>query len=268
MLEDDEIAAFVRDGYVVVQSAVPTGIMEECRREVAADLLARGIAWDDASTWQRPVERIPCPESPAFEAAGTQPILWSAYDQLLTPGSWWRRPGVGGTIPVRFPHPDDPGDAGWHMDGSFQHEGEDGYWINLRSRDRGLLLLFLLTDVGPDDAPTEIKVGSHLDVPGLVEPLGDTGASFATVSHLLPTTTLDRPSAFATGRAGDVYICHPFLVHRATWPHRGRHPRAVAQPGVHIHEPFGLDEQSACPVERAILLGLGGTRSEARPGGH
>jgi hypothetical protein len=56
--------------------------------------------------------RIDCPESEAFAAAGTQPVLWEAFDQLIGAGRWWRRRGVGGTIPVRFPGPDDPGDAG------------------------------------------------------------------------------------------------------------------------------------------------------------
>jgi hypothetical protein len=98
-------------------------------------------------------------------------------------------------------------------------------------------------------------------VPRLLEPFGDTGTSFATVSHLLPPSTFDRPSAFATGQAGDVFVCHPFLIHRATWPHRGLRPRAVAQPGVAIHHPFDLDPDDACPVEEAILTGLDRTRS-------
>ncbi|PYO17954.1 MAG: phytanoyl-CoA dioxygenase, partial [Candidatus Rokuibacteriota bacterium] len=33
--------------------------------------------------------------------------------------------------------------------------------MNVQSRGRGLLVLFLFTDVGDQDAPTEILVGSH-----------------------------------------------------------------------------------------------------------
>jgi hypothetical protein len=257
VLDDHDIAAFVRDGYLVRRAAVPPETVAACWRQVAAELLGRGVDPADPATWTRPVERIICPETPAFERAGTQPRLWEVYDQLLEPGSWWRRPGVGGTIPVRFPHPEDPGDAGWHIDGSF--EGEGTYWVNVGSRQRGLLSLFLLTDVSEQDAPTEIKVGSHLDVPALLAPFGGAGTSYGTLSGLLPPSTFDRPSAFATGRAGDVYVCHPFLVHRATWPHRGPHPRAIAQPGVAIHHPFGLDGGSPYPVEAAIRHGLGRT---------
>jgi hypothetical protein len=254
VLASDEVARFERLGYTVVRGAVPADVMAACQAEVAAGLRAAGVDPDDPATWSAPVVRLACPESPAFAAAGTQPALWSVYDQLLGSGAWWRRPGVGGTIPVRFPHEEDPGDAGWHIDGSYEVDGD--YWVNVASRGRGLLALFLLSDIGDEDAPTELKVGSHLDVPALLAPFGDAGTHFATVSEQLPASAYARPSAFATGEAGDVYVCHPFLVHRATWPHRGRHARAVAQPGVAIHQPFRLDTRHQCPVEAAILAGL------------
>lgn len=38
-----------------------------------------------------------------------------------------------------------------------------------------------------------------------------------------------RPVVLATGEAGTVYLCHPFLVHAAQ-PHRGQQPRFMAQP--------------------------------------
>jgi hypothetical protein len=43
---------------------------------------------------------------------------------------------------------------------------------------RALLVLFLFSDVGEDEAPTRIRVGSHLDVRGILEPAGDAGLSF------------------------------------------------------------------------------------------
>jgi hypothetical protein len=61
----------------------------------------------------------------------------------------------------------------------------------------------------------------------------------------------------ATGRAGDVFVCHPSVVHRATWPHGGTRPRIIAQPGGAIHQPLALDGRGdARTVERAILRGL------------
>ena len=149
----------------------------------------------------------------------------------------------------------DPGDAGWHIDGSYDVEGR--WWVNVHSRGRGLLALFLFTDVADDDAPTELIVGSHLDVPRVLAPYGQPGVFFGDVAGQLPASTFQRPRARATGRAGDVYICHPFLVHRATSPHLGVGPRMVAQPEIAHREPFALREgPDVCAVERAILRGL------------
>ncbi|MFI0371572.1 hypothetical protein ACH35V_27220 [Actinomadura sp. 1N219] len=61
-----------------------------------------------------------------------------------------------------------------------------------------------------------------------------------------------RPVRLATGRAGDVYLCHPFLVHAAQ-PHRGTRPRFMAQPPLVPSGP--LPETS--PVRIAIERGRG-----------
>lgn len=62
-----------------------------------------------------------------------------------------------------------------------------------------------------------------------------------------------RPQAYATGRPGDVYLCHPFLVH-ATQPHQGRRHRFMAQPPLHPAVPYELERSDGAysPVEIAI----------------
>jgi hypothetical protein len=115
------------------------------------------------------------------------------------------------------------------IDGSFDVGGE--WWVNLHSRGRALLMLFLFTDVGLDDAPTRILVGSHRDVPPILEPMGDAGTHFDRVLPMIPHVH-KRETALATGEAGDVYLCHPFLVPRgrigvparASWRSRSFHP--------------------------------------------
>jgi hypothetical protein len=198
--------AFVSDGFVVVRHAVPGDIVRRCVEVIETELCARGVDGRDRSTWRMPVVRIPCPEGPAFAAAGTSPALAQAYDALLGAGRWIRHEGVGGTIPVRFPSRRDPGDAGWHIDGSYDVDG--AWWVNVRSRGRGLLALFLFTDVGDDDAPTELIAGSHLDVPPVLAPSGARGVFFGDVVGRLPRSTWKRPRVRATGRAGDVFLCH------------------------------------------------------------
>jgi hypothetical protein len=54
--------------------------------------------------------------------------------------------------------------------------------------------------------------------------------------------------------SGDVYLCHPFLVHAAQ-PHHGARPRFIAQPPLDPAAPFDVAHGSS-PVEQAIRLGL------------
>jgi hypothetical protein len=246
---------FCTDGCLVVRGAVDPDVVRRCVGVIEAELPGRAIDPRDRATWQDPVIRLACPEGPAFAAAGTSPALQDTYDALLGAGRWWKREGVGGTLPIRFPSERDPGDAGWHIDGSYDVDG--AWWVNVHSRGRGLLALFLFTDVGDDDAPTELIVGSHLDVPRAIAPFGERGLFYGEVVKRLPASTFERPRRRATGQAGDVFVCHPFLVHRATWPHRGTRPRIIAQPGVATQAPFALrGGVDVCPVERAILRGL------------
>jgi hypothetical protein len=57
----------------------------------------------------------------------------------------------------------------------------------------------------------------------------------------------------ASGPAGTVYLCHPFLVHAAQ-PHRGTRPRFMAQPPLLPGEPLRIDGPSS--VEQAIAAAL------------
>src|SRR5260370_35440852 len=71
----------------------------------------------------------------------------------------------------------------------------------------------------------------------------------------------DRPEALAIGEAGDVYLCHPFLVHAAR-RHQGTPPRFMAQLPLHPHpeDPLRLDRENGdySPVEIAIRRALHG----------
>jgi len=190
--------AFSSDGFVVVRDAIAPDVIRRCVEAIEDELCRHGVDPRDRTTWTEPVVRLACPEGPAFAEAGTSPALRAAYDELLGPGRWIRREGVGGTLPVRFPSLRDPGDAGWHIDGSYDVDG--AWWANVRSRGRGLLALFLFTDVSDDDAPTELIVGSHLDVPRVLAPFGERGVFYGDVVPHLPLH-LRAPSS-ASDRTG------------------------------------------------------------------
>ena len=146
----------------------------------------------------------------------------------------------------------DPGDAGWHIEGSFEVGGD--WWVNYRSRARGLLALYLFSDVDAASAPTRVRPGSHRDAARVLAPAGDEGMPFPQAARLAARASAARPTVLATGQAGDVIVCHPFLVHAASWPHTGRHPRIMAQPGVALHDAFPLVPPLS-PVELAMWPG-------------
>jgi hypothetical protein len=107
-------------------------------------------------------------------------------------------------------------------------------------------MLFLFSEVGEHDAPTRIRVGSHLDIARQLAPAGEAGLTLGELAADGFASTAHCPETLATGPAGTVYLCHPFLVHSAQ-RHRGTRPRFMAQPPL---LPAGAIED--CPVEQAI----------------
>ena len=255
VLTPAELEAFVADGFVAVPHAFSRQLASACVDVVWDHLEQQAVRRADRHSWTRPLVWVSCPEGGPFREVGTSSALWEAYDQLIGPGRWPPRRGVGGSIPVRFPSEEDPGYAGWHFESGTPRG--DKTWSSVHSPTRALLALFLFTDVGDEDAPTLVLRGSHLDVAALLGRAGEAGLEWSALEHHLPASTFEREVVRATGEAGDVYLCHPFLVHRASWPHRGRTPRVMAQPSIWLKEPYALiDRRGALPVERAILAGL------------
>ncbi|MFG3041750.1 phytanoyl-CoA dioxygenase family protein [Streptomyces sp. NPDC048330] len=250
-----QVEEFIDNGFVRVDGAFPSEVAAECR---AMCWQETGCDPDDPETWTEPVIRLSnCAQVPFRRAANT-PRLHAAFDQLVGPGRWLPRESIG-TIPIRFPHPRDPGDAGWHIDGGYHPEGHKSGppWVNVHSRGRALLMLFLFSDTAENDAPTRIRVGSHLQVPSRLEPAGEEGMTSDDLAATgLFEATADLPQVLATGQAGDVFLCHPFLVHAAQ-PHQGAVPRFLGQPPLYPAEPIPiLTADGASPVEIATRRGL------------
>ena len=143
VLEPPELERFIKDGYLIVRSALPTELVEECRVSAAQQL---GIDLASPNTWRRPVVRG-VPTGDCFSQAADAPRLIDAIGQLVNPDAWQPRPNLGAFV-VRFPSDEDPGDAGWHIDSSFQPPGDSRWFVNYRSKERALLLLCLVSDVG------------------------------------------------------------------------------------------------------------------------
>ena len=123
-------------------------------------------------------------------------------------------------------------------------------------------MLFLFSEVGENDAPTRIRLGSHLRVPSLLAPVGEDGLSMMELSLAAAHATEGAPETAATGAAGTVFLCHPFLVHAAQ-SHHGATPRFLPQPPLYPRVPSELTRSDGdySLAEQTIRLGLAGSRT-------
>jgi hypothetical protein len=254
-LDNLQVERFIDEGYVKLANAFSAEVARE----------ARAILWRDTrcdpnnpSTWTRPVIRLGDYSDPPFIQAANTRRLRGAFDQLVGPGRWLPRGSVG-TFPVRFPSVEVPADTGWHIDPSFDYEKADfmGWRTNVFSKGRALLMLFLFSDVSEEDAPTRIRAGSHLDIARKLAPAGEPGLTLRELADNEFEETAHRKEVHATGEAGTVYLCHPFVVHAAQ-AHRGTRPRFMAQPPLLPTKPLQLDREDGdySAVELAIRMAL------------
>ncbi|KRP96274.1 phytanoyl-CoA dioxygenase [Bradyrhizobium yuanmingense] len=222
-----QVQTFIDDGFVKLENAFSTDLAKQCRDELWADI---GLSPDEPEHWTQPVVRVGAKATPPFIEAANTPRLHKAYDQLAGEGRWLAPRGLG-TFPIRFPSSQSPGDDGWHVDMSFgtAHADFMEWRANVKSSGRALLMLFLFSDVGNDDAPTRIRKGSHAAIARELLPHGEAGATLRQLAADDWASSRDCEVELATGKPGTVYLCHPFLVHAAQ-PHRGKEPRFMAQP--------------------------------------
>lgn len=255
LLTDAQVEHFISEGFVRIDNAFSKEVAGQ-----ALDTLWRDIPFDrnDPGTWTEPVVRLGMYSQKPFIDSVNTPQLHSAFDELIGPGRWIPCMNVG-TFPVRFPSDKQPNDTGKHVDVSFPGKDPTNYFewrSNVKSKGRAFLMLVLYSDVGENDAPTVVYKKSHLDVARLLHPEGDAGLSFVEIANRLNELP-KREEALATGSAGTVYLCHPFLVHSAQ-AHRGRTPKFMAQPPLLLKGELAIEGGGEYwPVEKAIRLGLG-----------
>ncbi|WP_102141837.1 mitomycin antibiotics/polyketide fumonisin biosynthesis protein [Mycobacterium hubeiense] len=230
-----DVEAFVRDGFVKLEQAVPRGIADAAR-----DLLWKqiGLSPHRPESWTQPVVWAAdlTGEGP-FGQLARSARLASALDQLCGQSGWLPRNALG-HIPIRFPVSPPADDRGWHIDLNTPVSADA--WA-VSGRPHTMLVLTLLSAVGPDDAPTRIRAGSHRDV---AKVLGEESVDFMESGPLVDDASTGRPEVTATGLPGDMYLVHPFTVHAAD-VHRGATPRFMAQGPIVLTQPLRPQSPSA-----------------------
>jgi hypothetical protein len=239
-----DVDAFVERGCVRLPGAVPRGVAQQVR------IAAQGLVGDGdpGEPWR--LGQASVYDLPALVDAAT-PAVRAAFDALAGDDQWHLAANWG--FPTRFPR---DCDTLWHIDG-------DWFTHHVTSAEQVLTPIFLWDDVDVDDSPTLLGVGSHLAVARLLadtEPEAISGERIGRVVH--DNVTCDDVEQ-ATGAAGDVIICHPFLAHTIN-PAGPMRPRRISNVAVHGRAPLRHTTTSAhhlTPVELAIRNALGAGRS-------
>jgi hypothetical protein len=233
-----DLDVFMSDGYAKVEQVAPRRVADAARALLWRQL---GLTHDDRDRWSEPVRwASDLTGRGPFGELLRSPVLAAALDAVCGSDGWVPR-GSLGNIPVRFPVSPPNDDRGWHIDANTPQP--DGSWA-VTGRPHTVLLLTLLSEVGPDDAPTRIRAGSHHDV---AQVLGPDPVALAEMGRLVDDASADRTVVYATGEPGDMYVVHPFTAHAAD-EHRGRTPRFMAQAPVVLTSP--LTPTSSSPLAR------------------
>ena len=255
ILSKKEIEQFVLNGFIRIENAFSKEIAD-----AVLDILWNDLPCDrsNRSTWTEPVIRLGMYTQQPFVESLNGKKMHLIFNQLIGEDKWIPCRNVG-TFPVRFPSVKKPDDIGKHVDASFAGDEPNNYFewrVNVKSKGRALLMLVLYSDVSENDAPTVIYEGSHIDVAKLLAKEGDSGFSFMELASKLDDLP-KRKEVYATGKAGTVYLCHPFIVHSAQ-PHRGTIPKFMAQPPLLLRGELSVSDSADgyTPVEQAIRLAL------------
>jgi hypothetical protein len=235
-----DVGRFVTDGFVKLGQGAPRAAADAARALLWRQI---GLSPDDPGGWREPVTWASdlTGEGPFGEIISS-PRLAAALDEVCGPRGWVPR-GQLGMVPVRFPRLPGADDRGWHIDANVpQPDGSH----RAGTRSRTMLLLTLLSAVGPDDAPTRIRAGSQRDAAAA---LGDRVLDPFAAGPLVDAASAGRPLAYATGQPGDMYLVHPLTVHAAD-EHRGTEPRFMAQTPVFLTEE--LSPAGDSPLAQAI----------------
>ncbi len=263
VLTDEQVEEFLTRGYTVLRDCFP----REAAQAKADEAFVR-LGYDpaDPATWKEAVIHMPTHQR--RDVREFAPKVWDAVCDLLggeerikTPYTW----GDGLIVNLREGadrpwDPPSPQVKGWHKDGDFFRHFLD-------SPEQGLLTLVLWTDVLPQGGATFVAADSVPVVARFLaeHPEGVLPKDFPRQELIAQCHDFVE----ATGKAGDVYLLHPYVLHAKSQNLLGL-PRMITNPPVHLLEPMDFnrpDPADFSPVELAVLRGLGVERLDFRPTG-
>ncbi|KAH8115114.1 hypothetical protein DFH11DRAFT_146876 [Phellopilus nigrolimitatus] len=237
---------FLEKGWVRIETAVPAENIKRFSDDVWVRL---GYDPNDKSTWEK--EKIHMPRHREIVTRDFAPKGWTAICEILGGEERIDRTlfeSCGDSLICNLGTPEwekkesvDPRLLGnWHIDG-------DWFTHFLDSGEQGLTVIVLYNDIVPRAggtfiAPDGVKnvVKWLYDHPEGADsfPVDETGArTVCDINHCEEFVEL-------TGKAGDMFICHPFMPHSASKNYL-RLPRFITNPPVTLKEPLNFARENA-----------------------
>ncbi|MEM9070256.1 MAG: phytanoyl-CoA dioxygenase family protein, partial [Myxococcota bacterium] len=115
------------------------------------------------------------------------------------------------------------------------------------------VLIALFDDVPLDRGPTYIAPESIREVSRTLAASPD-GVDFVNRSTAVQVMTRCEERVALTGKVGDLYVMHPFMLHSSS-PNPSGSIRWMSNPVIYTHEPLRFDAP-ASPVEELVVRAL------------
>ena len=247
----EEMEQFLDWGFVKASGVFPRHIAVECRRMIDEQLKNQMISLADHNTWPKRIgltnifyENEGYPWNQVFTER-----LRDAVDMLCGKGRWDSF-GCGWWV-ISFPSSTSSSDfeveGHWHIDGSsFVHFPH--------SKEIGLVLIMLFSDILPNGGGTAVACGSHKAISRLIIESGTRGMTSKEVVSQVP---MDFEVVELSGQCGDVILMHPHLLHarsRNNGPMEASAIRYICHPTIALKQPMNFDQpvQDMSLVERSI----------------
>ncbi|HYP46171.1 MAG TPA: phytanoyl-CoA dioxygenase family protein [Propionibacteriaceae bacterium] len=257
-LTDRQVDHFVQHGYLLVEKCFDP---EAAQAWIDRAWVRFGYEPDTPVQWTE--KRIHLSKQASVDARHFAPKAWAAAVQLIGGEDrielpWHWNDGFIANLGVGDDRPWQPPSAevsGWHKDGDFFRHFLD-------SPEQGLLTIVLWTDMHHRGGGTFIAADS---VPVIARYLAGHPEGVLPTEFDFPALTRQCTNFVElSGRAGDVVLLHPYMLH-ATSQNVIQHGRLITNPPIALRQPMRFDRtgpRGHSPVEQAVLHGLGVERFE------
>ena len=252
-LTSEQVQHFLDYGFIHLTDCFDTDFAKTSTAEAFGRL---GYREDDPTTWEREIVHLPSENHVLVKDFA--PKVYGAFCDLLGGEERVKQPvrwGDGYIINFRLGADRDwvspsPEAGGWHKDGDF-------FWHFLDSPEQGLLVIVIWRDIEPQGGGTFLACDS-------IKPIAEYLNSNREGLHPFEGgfgKFIDQCSDFRelTGKAGDVVIMHPYMLHASSQNHSGN-VRFITNPPVALNEPMNFNRENVddfSPVEQVVLNALG-----------